>query len=95
MILIHILGLDDSNSSYYLFWSGVCSILERLIELLAIGLTLYYHHSCHVKGCLRPGRFSIADGALKVCHHHHPYYHDQDITQEHVEFAYRKHKEKK
>jgi hypothetical protein len=90
MSIIHALGLDNATSSFYLFWSGIGGILERLLELLVIGLTIYYHHNCHVKGCWRPGRFSIAGGTLKVCHHHHPYYHDTDITQEHIEYAYRK-----
>lgn len=53
--LLHVLGLDDATGRWYLWWSGVGSVLERLIELAVLGVLLlrrkrhvvvhHFHHS--------------------------------------------------
>jgi hypothetical protein len=63
----------DVTSTWYGFWSGPGSIIERLIELAVIGGILWRKHNCHQPGCPRIGRFP--DGQWHVCRRHHP--HDQ------------------
>jgi hypothetical protein len=51
-VIGHIFGLDSSNSTKYLFWSGIGSDLTYL-GVLSL---LWHHVNCHEKGCWRPAR---------------------------------------
>lgn len=45
----------------YQFWSGIGSDLSE-VTLFGALMTAYYHHNCHVKGCLRWGKHKV-DGS--------------------------------
>lgn len=66
--LAHAMGLDNASGAWYLFWSGIFG------DIGIFGAVFVYFHSrnCHVKGCLRVGRFSVDGTAWQVCRHHHP-----------------------
>lgn len=78
------LGLTSGNSPWYLFPSGVGSIIERLIELAVIGGILLRRTNCEVHGCWRIGRHHTAAGH-HVCRVHHP---DDKLTAEDVAMAH-------
>lgn len=69
-ILLTVLGLKDASAGWYLFWSGIFP------DFVIFGgiLTWYYHHTCHVDGCFRPGfhKVSYKNVTLGVCRRHHP-----------------------
>lgn len=47
---------------------------------LVSGLAVYlYHKNCHVKGCPRLGKHSVAGGKIVTCRRHHP-----DMGPDHV-----------
>ena len=47
--LAKILGLTNANGSYYLFWSGFGTQLDRL----AVVAVLWHRFNCHAPGCWR------------------------------------------
>ena len=53
--VIHILGLDDGNSAWYLWWSGIGADLGEL-TLIAV---VYHHLNCHAEGYWRPARHQM------------------------------------
>jgi hypothetical protein len=65
-------GLTSANKLPYLFWSGIGSILERLVELAVIGGILLRKHNCHSAGCPWIGRFPANEGnGWLYCRRHH------------------------
>lgn len=65
-------GTVNEPGSYYGFWSGFGSILERVVELLVIGFILLRKHNCHERGCPRMGRFpALEGGGWSYCRKHH------------------------
>lgn len=63
---LHIFGIDTQQSPFYDFWSGIatqCSVIFAAV-------TYYKKHNCHVKLCLRVGKYSV--GPYLVCAKHHP-----------------------
>ena len=65
-------GLSSGNTPWYLFPSGIGSILERLVELVVIGGILLRKHNCHSRRCWRVGRFpAVEGGGWQYCRRHH------------------------
>jgi hypothetical protein len=64
MWLIHIFGLDDANSIFYLFWSGIGSDLSYLATISIV----YKHFKC--VECFRIGHIKVEGTHYKTCHHH-------------------------
>ena len=84
--LAHFFGVaqGDSNSSAYLWWSGVGSDLAYLSFLIA-GVTLYRRHNCRMRWCWRLGRheYTDPDGVVRVlCWKHHPDVKYKNLTRE-------------
>jgi hypothetical protein len=70
---IHIMGLDNPVGHWELFWSGFGSCLAELaLPFTFVGW--YWHHTCHVDRCWRPGHYKISAGGVeyKLCRRHHP-----------------------
>lgn len=59
-LLLHVFGLDTSNSRWYLFWSGPGA---DLAELALIG-AVWHHLNCHESGCWRLARHRM-DGRCR------------------------------
>lgn len=68
-------GLSSGNSPWYLFPSGIGSIIiPPLITLAGIGVLFWWHHRCEVakpRRCYRYARKTTAAGH-RACKHHHP-----------------------
>ena len=64
----HLLGLDNLSGGWYGFWSGIGGDAS----VLAIPLTLWRQHNCHVARCPRLGRHPVGGTGLIVCRRHHP-----------------------
>ena len=48
-------GADAESGTWYGFWSGFGGAIPDFLILGSI-ITVYRHHNCHVKGCLRLGQ---------------------------------------
>lgn len=71
MWLLHVLGLDNASGPFYLWWSGSGADLG---ELAIVGglVTVARKHNCHVKRCMRVGRYPVEGTVFVVCRRHHP-----------------------
>jgi hypothetical protein len=63
-------GIVNTGGPYYGFWSGFGSDLGEA-TLLAGALTMWRHHSCHVRGCAHLGR-TVEGTPYLACPKHHP-----------------------
>lgn len=61
------LGIDTQQSQSYDFVSGVGPMLIASLGFSGVLVGVWHHVNCHADGCWRPGRFSVADGAFKLC----------------------------
>lgn len=70
-LLSHVLGLDNSSGSWYLFWSGFGGDLS---EVAIIGglYSLYQSRTCDLKGCHRLATVKVKDTDWTVCRKHAP-----------------------
>jgi hypothetical protein len=79
-------GPGGGNTPQYLFWSGIAGIIERLIELAAIGAILYWHHNCSRHGCWGYGKYDFTNPdtgiTRKLCWKCHPDVHHKHLTDE-------------
>lgn len=68
-MIAHILGLDNANGPFYLFYNGVGA---DLTELTIVGALFgwWAKHTCHVHRCCRLARRAY-DGHV-LCNRHHP-----------------------
>jgi hypothetical protein len=67
-----IVGNRDEAGGWYGWWSGNAGGLQ-IFEWVALGLLIYWHHTCHDSPwCVRLGKYEAAGGIFKVCRHHHP-----------------------
>ena len=67
--ILHYFGIDTTTGPLYAFYSGFGGILERLLELFAIGGLLLWRTSCYGnRRCLRHGRHEITDPETGVKH---------------------------
>lgn len=80
--LEHLLGIDTQQSPYYDFWSGVAT----QASLLFAAISIYKHHNCRVKWCVRVGKYKVGD--YLVCQKHHPEI--NEVRLEHIMFAHKK-----
>jgi hypothetical protein len=65
-----ILGNRDEAGGWYGWWSGNAGGLQ-IFEWIALGVLLYRHHNCEVRGCWRVKRHTTAGGHA-VCRRHSP-----------------------
>jgi hypothetical protein len=63
-------GADAESATWYGFWSGFGGAIPDFLILGSI-ITVYRHHNCHVKGCLRLGR-QVEGTPYVACPVHHP-----------------------
>lgn len=90
----HVFGLDNLSGPFYGWWSGAGSDLSEL-TLAGAAVGLIHHHNCHVHGCWRPGRHSVAGGRYKVCRRcaqKSGIVPDEPITLQHIAEAHVAHK---
>jgi hypothetical protein len=65
-------GANNEAGPTYGSWSGIMGGLQ-VLEWLALGILVYYHHTCHWSPwCLRWAHHPLAGGTYKVCSKHHP-----------------------
>jgi hypothetical protein len=83
-----VVGSRDEGGGYYGAWSGVMGGLQ-VFEWAAIGCMVYWHHSCHVSSCLRPGRHLVDGTPYRACRRHHPAGMPRRITPFHLAEAAR------
>lgn len=78
-------GLNNGDSPWYLFWSGVGAFLEGLAALSVIGgiIGWYRRENCKKHWCLRFGKFEFVDPedgvSRRLCWKHHP-----DVKHKHL-----------
>jgi hypothetical protein len=66
-------GLQSGNSPWYLFPSGIGSIIiPPLITLAGVAALWWWHHQCAVHRCYWPARRLTAAGE-RACFRHHPH----------------------
>jgi|SRR5579871_6299580 len=63
-------GADVESGPWYGFWSGFGGSIPDFLILGSI-ITVYRHHNCHVKGCLRLGK-PVEGTPYLACPQHHP-----------------------
>ena len=63
-------GADGESGTWYGFWSGFGGAIPDFLILGSI-ITVYRHHNCHVKGCLRLGK-PVEGTPYLACPQHHP-----------------------
>lgn len=63
-------GATDPAGTWYGFWSGFGGSIPDFLILGSI-VTVYRHHNCHVKGCLRLGK-PVEGTPYLACPVHHP-----------------------
>jgi hypothetical protein len=69
--LVVISGARDEAGGWYGLWSGLGGSLPDV--LLVTGLCAWYwHRTCHVSRCWRPGRHPVRDTPYRACRRHHP-----------------------
>ena len=61
-------GADAETGTWYGFWSGFGGAIPDFLILGSI-LTVYRHHNCHVKGCLRLGK--PVEEVIRLAHKAH------------------------
>jgi hypothetical protein len=87
-------GADAEPGTWYGFWSGFGGSIPDFLILGSI-VTIYRHHNCHVKGCLRLGK--PVDGTpYLACPLHHPAHegNKRSVTEDIIKLAHKAHLEK-
>jgi hypothetical protein len=73
-------GQDNESGGKYGGWSGFWGAIQP--TLIATGLIVYWHWTCHLPGCWLPGRHQLAGGVGRACRFHHPDIRGRKMTQE-------------
>lgn len=60
----------ENGTTWYGFWSGFGGSIPDFLILGSI-ITVYRHHNCHVKGCVRLGK-PVEGTPYLACPIHHP-----------------------
>jgi hypothetical protein len=87
-------GADLESGTWYGFWSGFGGSIPDFLIIGSI-ITIYRHHNCHVKGCLRLGK--PVDGTpYLACPQHHPAHegNQRSVTEEVIKLAHKAHLER-
>jgi hypothetical protein len=87
-IVLHLLGIDDANSPWYLLYSGIAGSASTLAALVTFTVAFLRKHNCHVQGCWRIGRHPVEGTAFVTCARHHP--RERAPTEEEVDEAARR-----
>jgi len=85
------LGISQSASRAYNFWSGVAGELSWL----GAAFVLWRRHVCHVNGCVRIGRHHVEGTGYVTCAHHHPTVPSDGITADHIADAHQRARERR
>lgn len=86
-------GADAETGTWYGFWSGFGGAVPDFLILGSI-VTVYRHHTCHVKGCFRLGK--PVDGTpYLACPLHHPAHEGskRSVSAEVIQLAHKVHLE--
>jgi hypothetical protein len=86
-------GADAEAGTWYGFWSGFGGAIPDFLILGSI-VTVYRHHNCHVKGCLRLGK-PVEGTPYLACPLHHPAHQGdkRSVSQEVINLAHKAHLE--
>ncbi len=63
-------GANNEPGTWYGFWSGFGGSIPDFLIVGSI-VTVYRHHNCHVRGCLRLGK-PVEGTPYLACSIHHP-----------------------
>jgi hypothetical protein len=87
-------GADLESGTWYGFWSGFGGAIPDFLILGSI-ITVYRHHNCHVKGCLRLGK-PVEGTPYLACPLHHPAHEgsSRSVTEEVIKLAHKAHLER-
>lgn len=66
--LVHLAGLTNPSSPWYLFWSGIGSQLAVLGAITQV----YKTKTCDIKRCFRIARYKVRGTEWTVCSKHSP-----------------------
>jgi hypothetical protein len=83
-----ITGARNEATAAYGLWSGVGGALPDVCLLTAVA-AWYWHRTCHVSRCWRPGRHAVEGTPYRACRRHHPGGLPRRITAEHLADARR------
>jgi len=87
-IAVHVLGTDSGNGAFYLFYSGLFTVLCVVGGQLWNGYLNARKNNCHVRGCWRIGRRVVPGTDWHACNRHHP---DKPPSHEHLISMHRIH----
>jgi hypothetical protein len=82
--LVQVSGARDEGGAWYGLWSGFGGAIPD-VALLAAVAGWYWHHTCHVSACWRPGRHAVDGTAYRTCRRHHPGALPRRVTARHIE----------
>ncbi len=84
-------GADQESGSWYGFWSGFGGSIPDFLIIGSI-ITVYRHHNCHVKGCLRLGK-PVEGTPYLACPLHHPAHEGskRSVSQDVINLAHKAH----
>jgi hypothetical protein len=84
-------GADAETGTWYGFWSGFGGAIPDFLILGSI-ITVYRHHNCHVKGCLRLGK-PVEGTPYLACPMHHPAHegNKRSVSEEVINLAHKAH----
>jgi hypothetical protein len=87
-------GADLESGTWYGFWSGFGGAIPDFLILGSI-ITVYRHHNCHVKGCLRLGK-PVEGTPYLACPQHHPAHSGdkRSVSEEVIRLAHKAHLER-
>ena len=87
-------GADAESATWYGFWSGFGGAIPDFLILGSI-VTVYRHHNCHVKGCLRLGK-PVEGTPYLACPLHHPAHQGskRSVSEEVIQLAHKAHLER-
>ena len=87
-------GADAESGTWYGFWSGFGGAIPDFLILGSI-ITVYRHHNCHVKGCLRLGK-PVEGTPYLACPMHHPAHegNKRSVSEDVIRLAHKAHLER-
>ena len=82
------------TGTWYGFWSAFGGAIPDFLILGSI-ITIYRHHNCHVKGCLRLGK-AVEGTPYIACPAHHPAHegNKRSVSEDIIKLAHKAHLER-